>query len=134
MGQQQFLIIVLMVVILGIAFTVGFTLFRDQASASNRDSIENDLVHFASGAQAYYRRPTMLGGGGRSFDGFTLSSLTSKTTNPNGTYSVVGTPQGDGPVVLRGVGLELGNDGVGHVQVDIHVFPDSVVVDQATMN
>jgi hypothetical protein len=134
MGQHQLLIIVLMVVILGIAFTVGFTIFRDQASASNRDSITNDLVNFAASAQAYYRRPTTLGGGGRSFDGFALQKITSKPTNPDGSYSVVGAPRGNGPLILRGVGTELGNDGVTKVKVDLFVYPDSIIVDQSTIN
>ena len=72
MGQQQLLLIILGTIIVGIAVAVGITMFNDQAAATNRDEVSNDLVHYASAAQSYYRRPRILGGGGGSFTGMSI--------------------------------------------------------------
>ena len=61
MGTQQLLLIVVGVVIVGIMIAVGIFMFRDQAAATNRDSLSNDLVALATAAQKYYRRPSTFG-------------------------------------------------------------------------
>ena len=99
MGQQQLLLIILGVIIVGIAVAVGITMFQDNAINANRDAISNDLVNLAARAQQYYRRPVGLGGGGNSFtpaspavaitaDAAGLKLLTNKEVNENGTYSI----------------------------------------------
>src|SRR4030067_1041801 len=93
MGQQQLLLIILGVIVVGIAVAVGITMFTDSAVSANRDAVTNDLVNLAARAQQYYRRPTALGGGGGSFAGLTANSdglkkLTNRATNANGTYSI----------------------------------------------
>ena len=62
MGQQQLLLIILGVIVVGIAVAVGITMFQDNAISANRDAVTNDLVNLAARAQQYYRRPTALGG------------------------------------------------------------------------
>ncbi len=111
MGQQQLLLIILGVIIVGIAVAVGITMFQDNAINANRDAISNDLVNLAARAQQYYRRPQGLGGGGNSFVGLSadpagLKLLTNNATNDNGTYSIktAGTAS---QVVLRAVGKYL---------------------------
>ena len=63
MGQQQLLLIILGVIVVGIAVAVGITMFSDNAISANRDAVTNDLVNLASRAQQYYRRPASMGGG-----------------------------------------------------------------------
>ena len=104
MGQQQLLLIILGVIVVGIAVAVGITMFTDNALNANRDAVTNDLVNLAARAQQYYRRPTALGGGGNSFSGLTLANLTNRPTNGNGTYSLP-TVAAHG-VTIRGVGTE----------------------------
>lgn len=133
MGQQQLLLIILGVIVVGIAVAVGITMFQDNAISANRDAVTNDLVNLASRAQQYYRRPAALGGGGNSFVGLTadaagLAKLTSKTTNANGTYSII-TAGTSTSVVLKGVGTEKGSDGSA-IDVRISVFSDSTYVAQ----
>jgi hypothetical protein len=131
MGQQQLLLIILGVIVVGIAVAVGITMFSDNAVSANKDAVTNDLVNLASRAQQYYRRPTALGGGQGSFTGLTadvagLARLTSKATNANGTYSVL--TAGDGTSVeLQGVGTENGTDG-SQILVKMLVFADSTAV------
>jgi Tfp pilus assembly protein PilE len=134
MGQQQLLLIILGVIVVGIAVAVGITMFTDNAISANRDAVTNDLVNLAARAQQFYRRPTALGGGGNNFTGLTadaagLRKLTNRATNANGTYSITSAGTGTG-VVLQGVGTEMA-DGTNYVTMEIHVSntkSDSVVI------
>jgi hypothetical protein len=107
MGQQQLLLIILGVIVVGIAVAVGITMFSDSAISANRDAVSNDLVNLAARAQQFYRRPTALGGGGNTFTGLTLDKLTNMPggKNANGVYSL-GTV-GANSVIIHGVGTEM---------------------------
>jgi hypothetical protein len=70
MGQQQLLLIVLGVIIVGIAIVVGINLFNANAEESAKDSIVTQGTNIGAMAQQYYKKPTALGGGGNSFVGF----------------------------------------------------------------
>jgi hypothetical protein len=126
MGQQQLLLIILGVIVVGIAVAVGITMFTDNATSANRDAVVNDLVNLSARAQQYYRRPTTLGGGGNVFTGCTLSDLVTVAAgatsyvNANGSYSIVGAVT-DSLVTLEGQGNEIGNDGSGKVKVTMEV-------------
>jgi hypothetical protein len=94
MGQQQLLLIILGVIIVGVAIAVGITLFRDSAASTNRDAMANDLMHLAAKARHYYKRPATMGGGGHSFsnlgaDGGLYLLVSSRfATNDNAEYSI----------------------------------------------
>lgn len=103
MGQQQLLLLVLSVIIVGIAVVVGINMFSDSAATANLEAVTSDLLHLASRAQQYYIKPVSMGGGGENFTGLTdIAQLTSKPTNDNGTYSIA-TAGSDSTVVLKGV-------------------------------
>lgn len=125
MGQQQLLLILLGVIIIGAAIVIGMTLFDDNATSSNRDALSSDLTALALRAQGYYRRPQVLGGGGNSFLGLTMQKLSSKPSNANGTYSL--TSVSANQVVLDGVGIENGNDGR-NLSVTMTVSSDSTSI------
>jgi Tfp pilus assembly protein PilE len=117
MGQQQLLLIILGVIVVGIAVAVGITMFSDNAVSANRDAVSNDLVNLAARAQQYYRRPAALGGGGNSFVGLTadaagLAKLTNMALgqNANGTYSVSSAGTAN-QVIIQAVGTEMGSAG-----------------------
>lgn len=126
MGQQQLLLIILGVIVVGIAVAVGITMFQDNAVSANRDAVTNDLVNLASRAQQYYRRPTALGGGGNVFTGLTLAKLTSKPTNANGSYTL-GTVAATS-VPITGAGIEKGNNGTGVINMTMTVLADSTYI------
>ena len=86
MGQQQLLLIVLGVVIIGIAVAVGMSMFTAQSVNSNRDAIVSDMLDLAAGAYQYRIRPSILGGGGGSYVGFTIP--VTLQSNENGSYTV----------------------------------------------
>jgi len=130
MGTQQLLLIVVGVVIVGIMIAVGLFMFRDQAAATARDSISNDLVALATASQKYYRRPSTFGGGGNSFGGLTMNKLTTKPSNANGDYTLSPdpTPASATSITIVGVGKELGNNGSSDVMLTMTVMADSILL------
>jgi Tfp pilus assembly protein PilE len=125
MGQQQLLLIVLGVIIVGIAVVVGINVFTASASQANRDGVIADLTNLASLAQQYYRKPTALGGGGQTFNlpspGWTVPGAID--TTGNGIYTAVVVAQS---VTLTGTGTEKGNNGTSAVKVTMVVGPNSI--------
>ncbi len=130
MGQQQLLLIILGVIVVGIAVAVGITMFQDNASSSNRDAVANDLTNLASRAQQYYRRPSSVGGGGNTFSGLTMAELTVKPTNANGVYAL-STGGSATSVVITGTGVEKGNDAASAISMSVTVFADSTFVSES---
>ena len=101
MGQQQLLLIVLGVIVVGIAVVVGINLFSANAVSANRDGVIADLNNLGAMAQQYYRKPTSMGGGGNTFTGLTIPTKTD--TTPNGTYAATVAAQS---ITLTGTGTE----------------------------
>jgi len=121
MGQQQLLLIVLGVIIVGIAVVVGINVFTASSMDANRNAVISDLTNLASMAQQYYRKPTALAGGNQTFTGWTIPS--SLVTTANGTYSANVAAQ---KVTLTGTGTDIGNDGKEPVQVTMIVGPNAI--------
>ena len=89
MGQQQLLLIILGVIIVGIAIAVGISQFSGNSAQSNKDGIMSSLQNIAANAYQYKIRPTTLGGGGNQYTGYTIPSKL--VLDDNGNYSVVST-------------------------------------------
>ena len=104
MGQQQLLLIVLGVIVVGIAIVVGINLFNANAVSSNRDGVVSDLNNLAAMAQQYYKKPSSMGGGGNSFTNWSIPSGLASTANGN--YSITTAGNADS-VVIQGIGTEL---------------------------
>lgn len=68
MGQQQLLLIVLGVIIVGIAVVVGINLFNANAEESAKDTLVSEGTNLGALAQQFYKKPLALGGGGNTFD------------------------------------------------------------------
>jgi hypothetical protein len=87
MGQQQLLLVILAVLIIGIAIAIGVSLFTAQSVESNRDAIIDDINNLNADAYEFYIRPVSMGGGGGSFSGGTGYIISTKmASNDNGTY------------------------------------------------
>ena len=67
MGQQQLLLIVLGVIIVGIAIVVGINLFNANAEESAKDTLVSEGTNLGAMAQQFYKKPVALGGGGNAF-------------------------------------------------------------------
>ena len=79
MGQQQILLIVLGVIIVGLAIAVSLELFRAHSIDEKRNLLINEGSSLASAAMGYYRKPTSLGGGGNSFIGWVMPPSMTQT-------------------------------------------------------
>jgi hypothetical protein len=127
MGQQQLLLIILGVIVVGIAVVVGITMFQDNAISANRDAVVNDLVNLGARAQQYYRRPVSLGGGSNDFTNIKMEHLAgpvggTEWINPNGTYTIDNVAAQE--ITLKGEGTE--KVGGNPVEVTCRVTPDSL--------
>lgn len=89
MGQQQLLLIVLGVIIVGIAVVVGINLFNANAEESTKDTLVSEGTNLGAMAQQYYKKPTALGGGGNSFTGWDENDVPANLINtPSGTWDI----------------------------------------------
>jgi Tfp pilus assembly protein PilE len=122
MGQQQLLLIVLGVIIVGIAVVVGINVFTASSLEANKSALVSDLQTIASMAQQYYRKPTAMGGGGNTFTGWTVPSSLKRTANMSA--DVVATVAAQ-TVTLRATGTEDGSDG-SKGTVTLYVNPNSI--------
>ncbi|RMF63080.1 MAG: hypothetical protein D6746_03320, partial [Bacteroidetes bacterium] len=66
MGQQQLLLLVLGIVIVGLAVVVGIQAFSENQKKANADALVNDAVRIASDLQAWMLKPAAFGGGDNS--------------------------------------------------------------------
>ena len=123
MGQQQLLLIVLGVIIVGIAVVVGINVFSASAASSNREAITADLTNLASMAQQYYRKPLALGGGGNLFTGWVIPTSFNKTANMS---AIVTSVVAAGTVTFTAVGNETGTNGSSPVSVSMAVSPTAI--------
>lgn len=110
MGQTQILMIILAVIIIGIAVTVGITQFGESSLSANRDALASDCQRTVALAQQWYKKPTSLGGGGNAFTGLQLAALGVGATNQNGTYTL--TVDNASQITCVGTGTEKTSAGV----------------------
>ena len=129
MGQQQLLLIVLGVIIVGIAVVVGINVFTASSANANRDAVISDLTTLAAMAQQHYRKPVAMGGGGNAFN--TTNGATASwdipaalDTTANGVYTRTAVAQNS--VTIQGVGNETGNDGSAAVKVTMVVGRNAI--------
>ncbi len=101
MGQQQLLLIVLGVIIVGIAVVVGINLFNANAEEAAKDGVVSDCTNLGAMAQQHYKKPGSMGGGANTFDGsgtggVTWAIPTNLVNTANGSYAAtVGAQQVD---------------------------------------
>ncbi len=86
MGQQQMLLVLLGILIIGIAIAASFGLFSSEEVEQNKQAMIHDILNICIYAKRYYVRPVSMGGGSRSFVGFTVPTKLQSTAN--GSYSV----------------------------------------------
>jgi hypothetical protein len=115
MGQQQLLLLVLGIVIVGLAVVVGIQAFSENQKKANGDAIVNDAIRIASDIQAWKLKPQAFGGGAdqADFTGVTLSQIGYSLdsggdySNLNGTFEFDGTP--GATVTIKGTNTQTDN-------------------------
>ena len=121
MGQQQLLLIVLGVIVVGIAVALGLSATTSYAVSSNRDMLITDMVNLSNMAMAYYRKPKLLGGGGHSFDGWEMPDYYKKYENGKIKFT---NQANKNRIRFVGQGTEIGNDGKNVVKIRGFVYVD----------
>jgi len=99
MGQQQLLLVVLGIIVVGISIGIANQLFDTHAEEANKDSIASELNHLAMLAQQYYSKPINMGGGNFDFTGWQIPAFLDSTTS--GAYTIVRADQNE--LVLNGI-------------------------------
>lgn len=109
MGQQQLLMIILAIIIVGVAIAISIQLFRGNAIERKREILINESANIASIAISYYKKPREMGGGGKTFIGWQVPNQLVNTVN--GSY--IADVQRD-QVTITGTGTEVvtGNDSI----------------------
>jgi len=95
MGQQQLLLLVLATIMVGVGVLLGVDMFQENAAQANLDSVTQDCLTFVAKAQAWYRYPMVVGGGGQDYTNFSwgdinLSPDAGPYVNENGSYVISG--------------------------------------------
>ncbi len=117
MGNQQILLIILGMIIVGISISVAIILVNENAVTSNKDALAADLLNISVKAQQYYNTPASMAGGAHTYIGLTANAAgmarlvsTELSNNGNGVYSIrtAGTVS---QVVLEAVGNAEMSDG-----------------------
>ena len=70
MGQQQLLLIVLGVILVGVAVILGIQYFSVGAEEGAKDELVAHSLTIGANAQQWYKKPASMGGGGNTFAGF----------------------------------------------------------------
>lgn len=121
MGTQQLFVIILVVVIVGIAISVGLVIYRNMAYNANKQAVAAEMENFISHAVAYYELPTSMTGAGRNpsnvmigyvaqYMGFSFSAPGNVISgywvynSENGEFRVLSAASGT--VVIAGLGTE----------------------------
>jgi hypothetical protein len=120
LGQQQLLLIVLGIIIVGIAVIMGITLFKTSAVEAKRDNLLNEAFNLASMAQQYYQRPKSMLGGGRKFTDWEIPQ--SLLVTASGRYEAV---VSEDNIVITGIGNDVvtGDDSV---SIAVTVLPKEI--------
>lgn len=70
MGTQQFLFIVVSVIVVGVAVAVGINMFTASYTERINEILLSKIYQIGNEANAYRKKPTAMGGGGGSYKGF----------------------------------------------------------------
>ncbi len=119
MGQQQILLLVLGVIVIGIAISLAVVLFRENAAEQKRDILIQECMNLGTMAMDFYKKPSNFGGGGRSFVNWQIP--TNLDTTENGVFTAV---VSNDNVVITGLGNELvtGSD---LIEVRVTFYPNN---------
>jgi hypothetical protein len=99
MGQQQLLLIILGVIIVGIDIAVGISQFSAHSTQANKDGVTSSMVNISANAYQFKIRPTTMGGGGNSYANYAIPSKMQH--DDNGDYTI-GTAGSASSIAIKG--------------------------------
>jgi hypothetical protein len=128
MGQQQLLLIVLGVIVVGLTILVGMSIAATSSEEANRDAVTSDLIRITSLARSHYLRPAYLAGGGNSFKNFKIPESMKNTGH--GTFKQVNEGHGTDHIHFEGTGTAIGENGVDPVRIEFRITMDEIRITQ----
>ncbi|MFQ5571846.1 MAG: hypothetical protein ACE5G0_19380 [Rhodothermales bacterium] len=118
MGQQQLLLLVLGIVIVGLAVVVGINAFSENRTKSNADALVTDALRVASDIQAWALKPGQFGGmlatqtiADVTFDAIGYPNSSSTYSNVNGDFTLAASASTNCPAIT----IPSGNSALIHV-------------------
>ncbi len=113
MGTQQIMVLVIGVIVVGVAISVGFVVFNSGSYNSNKTAIATDLQDMGTKLVQYWLLPTSMGGANKSIANVTMASVglslgfteeggVFRSVNDNGEYRVKSVASG--VVVIAALG------------------------------
>jgi len=127
MGQQQLLLIVVVMIAVGAAILVGFQIYDQTHREAAIDTMTKDLVNLAGMAMNYYRTPIAIGGGGQSFTGGVSWDVPDNLAAHNDRiYAVSAITDSEIELVGKSTDLRTGNNGSEGVIVYIEIDKEGV--------
>jgi hypothetical protein len=124
MGQQQLLLIVLGIIIIGLSIFAGISVAATYSENANRDAVTADLINMSSLAKAHYFRPKSIGGGGYSYDNFLIPA--ELDTTANGTYEHTHQGHNTDHIHFTGYGNVIGEDGESPLTIEVRISLNEV--------
>ena len=76
MGQQQLLLLVVGIILVAVAVTIGIAQFGNSTEDGVKDSVVLQLNYLGNKAIQHYMKPGPLAGGGNTFDGSGTNGVT----------------------------------------------------------
>ena len=98
MGQQQLLLLVVGIILVAVAVTIGITQFGNSIEDGVKDSVVLQLNYIGNKAIQYYMKPLSLAGGGNSFTDFAIPGTLENS--PDGGFTI--TTPGDQSITITG--------------------------------
>lgn len=120
--MQQLLIMLLAVIVVGLGIMTGLQRAEEGHQEAEKDALMQELLVVVGRAQAWYRAPSQLGGGGGSFNGLSLNAVNFDSTRFIGNYVLADIQDQS----FRVIGV--GNNYQGLLMITLEAFPDSVTV------
>ena len=105
MGMQQLLLITVGVIIVALMIFTGINLMRSYFETANRDQLISTLYDLGVLAQQHYKKPTVQGGGGSRYTGWTIPRQL--RTTPAGTIRATVRPT---RIDFTATGKEIGRN------------------------
>jgi hypothetical protein len=121
--MQQKFIFLISAIIVGVAVFAGLKISNENLREANQNGVMLDALIITGRAQAWYRTPVQLGGGGGSFLRLTFAAINFDSINANGIYLLSDLRKDS--FAVTGTGTE-GSP----LKVTLQVFPDSIAFTQ----
>lgn len=125
MGQQQLLLIVLGILVVGLAIIIGISVFRANAIDQKRNYLISECMTLGSLAQKYWLKPATYGGGNHSYTNWEIPPTL--TTTEAGTFSIENQEQNSISIIGTGNEVVTGNDTI-KVQITVPSPPADYVI------